>query len=185
MPSRTKLPQYRQAADETDHNVEIGAPEEAARDLLLDLLKGRVSLGAVAGLSAEDMERLVELGRGHLAVGKLDEARRVFEGLCALEPEVAAAHQLLAAALERLEAWDEAQAAYTRAIHLLADTADPGLCAAYLGRGTARFHLSDLAGALTDLTLAREHDPDDDALITQTVETMVRSCTDQLDQGAE
>lgn len=151
-----------------------------ARQILVSLLKGDLSLGSWLGIDTGDLQRLVELGNGKLAMGRPEEARRIFEGLTALEPGVASFHTALGMAWDAEGANDAALEAFTTAIHMLAEKEDLGLCAAYLGRGSVRIRLGDTAGALTDLELARQHDRGVDPTLSQNLQVMVERCAEQF-----
>jgi Flp pilus assembly protein TadD len=128
-----------------------------AQRLLVDVMKGRRSLGAVLGLGADDIARIVQLARGHLSAGRTADALRLLEGACALEPRVASLHQLRGIALEAASRRGDAIGAYTAAVQLLADAPEQSRAVAYAMRGIARLREGDCAGAVADLALARPH----------------------------
>lgn len=156
-----------------------------AQSLLVDLMKGRTSLGALLELGAEDIERLVDLGRSHLLAGRLDDAQRVFDGLCALEPSVAALHQLRGVALDRRGLHADAARAFTRAVHLLEDDDEEGARAvAYASRGIARLHAGEPTAAFADLALARPRLEASAGPLVAEVDRLLRSSASAASGGA-
>ncbi len=117
MPIRTSLPGPPSSPD--GKPVEAMAPEDlasAARHIVLPLLKGDLSIGSLLSLSEEDLLRLVELGRSHYTMQRFEDARRVFDGLTALEPSIALFHQLAGMALEATGALDDAWLSTCRSV---------------------------------------------------------------------
>ena len=175
MPIRTKLDSVSDKAQEPEAAREDTAPvdpEVSAVRLLAGLMRGEVTFGSVLGFEAADLQRMLDIGEAQLNMGRPERARRIFEGMTALEPDVAALYLPLGMACEACGDLDEAFVAYTEAIHMMVEEVDPTLCGAYLGRGQVRYRQGDLAGALTDIALAREYDEGVDADLLDTIETM-------------
>jgi len=185
MPARTKLPSRKTGDGDPPSGPPPSDPGPDARDVLLGLLKGELTFGAWLGVSADDLRKLVELADGKMAMGRHHEARRIFEGLTALEPEVAGFHLGVGIACEAEGDVDHAFDAYTRAIHLLSDDEDPSLCAAYMGRGGVRIRRGDDAGALVDLALAREHGGDADPTLRDLLAGMTARCAERFAKEAD
>ena len=156
----------------------------SAQTVLVDLMKGRRTLGATLGLTDDDVERVVQIARGHLAAGRVRDAQTLLDGLCALLPNVAALQQLRGLARERTREWQIAIEAYSAAVRLLDDAADDRRALAYAARGMARLRAGDAAGALIDLALARPHLGDEAGPLAADVERFIGRCAETLEANA-
>ncbi|MBI5508646.1 MAG: tetratricopeptide repeat protein [Deltaproteobacteria bacterium] len=176
--------------------AENGEAMTAAKSVLDDLMRGRVSLGSILQLSADEIAKLVDLGKGFGTVGRWQDAARIFAGLTAVEPKVASFHQLLGMAYEGMGDLDAAERAYTEAISRLAAAAPPtptpgatapagdDLFAAYLARGLLRSRRGDKTAAIIDLDLAREHVSGRDPLLMGELDKAYRGCVAALTREA-
>ncbi len=91
----------------------------------------------------------------HAQRGELSEALDDLEQARERRPELPAIHVNFGDVYLRLGQWDQAEAAFTRAIDLgLAQ-----LHIAYYGRGIAREEMDDLEGAYADYSAARDYAP--------------------------
>jgi Flp pilus assembly protein TadD len=120
---------------------------------VMKFLKGEMTWAQVEGLTDDQVTRFMQMGVHHLASGQLHEAQRVFECLVGVNPKDADAHALLGTALQAQERFDEAIAAFDRALQL-----QPKHVVALSHRGELRRRSGDAAG-LGDLKRAAELDP--------------------------
>ena len=114
-----------------------------------DWLQGRVSLGAAAGWTPEEMRLVADLGYALAEQGRNEEAITVFEGLAALAPATAYFQSALGALRLRT---GEPQRALR---HLEAAlTADPQDISALVNCGEACLQLGERAAAIRYLQAA-------------------------------
>jgi len=116
-----------------------------------DWLQGRVSLGAAAGWTPEEMRLVADLGYALAEQGRNAEALTIFEALAALAPATAYFQSALGAL--RLRTGEPRRALE----HLGAALAsDPRDLSALVNRGEALLQLGELAPALKALRAAVE-----------------------------
>ncbi len=141
--------------------------------MLADVIRGDVSIGAALGFTADDFGHLVELGKAHLKSGRAGDARTVFEGLAALEPNVAAFHQLAGMAAEAGGDLEGADASFTEAIHHAGDDVRGPM---YLSRALVRMKLDRHDDALTDFAVAGALCDPANPVLQQTLRVMGGAC---------
>jgi tetratricopeptide (TPR) repeat protein len=147
--------------------------DDAGGDLLAQLIKGDVTMGAALGFTTTDFQKLVDLGRAHLVAGRGKDARKVFDGLVALEPDVAAFHQLAGMAAEACGDLAGADRELTDAIHRADDHSRGPV---YLSRALVRMKLDRHHEALADFAVAGELCDVADVVLQQTLRTMGGAC---------
>jgi predicted Zn-dependent protease len=110
-----------------------------------DWVKGRASLGAVAGWTAEEIRLIADLGYALAEYGRDEEALTVFEGLAALAPTTAYFQSALGALRLRTGDLEKAR------MHLdAALAADPHDVAALVNRGELYLRLNQREAAVND-----------------------------------
>jgi tetratricopeptide (TPR) repeat protein len=118
-------------------------------------LRGELALADLCGLTREEVHALGEQGRWLYEEGRLDEARRVFEGLAVLEPSEGYFHACLGLIHQQQGELDEARRAYDRALEI--NEAD---VFTRCNRAEVRLQLGHLEAASEDLKRISELDPD-------------------------
>jgi Flp pilus assembly protein TadD len=107
----------------------------------------------VEGMTWDEARAIAQIGCDLAAVGRLEEARVIFEGLVAGNPNDAASHAALGTVFQKLGRVEEAMDAYDAALH-----SDPRHPVALGNRGELKLKLGDKEG-LADLSRAVEADP--------------------------
>jgi tetratricopeptide (TPR) repeat protein len=108
-------------------------------------LEGRVSLGAAAGWTAEEMRILADIGYSLAEQGRNEEAITIFEGLSALAPVTAYFQAALGALNLRMGKLDKALSHLNAAI-----ASDPNDASAFANRGELFMLLGNNAAAIAD-----------------------------------
>lgn len=85
---------------------------------LQQFIRGQITLAELQGVSKKELHKIAELGHRFLSEGKLDNAKKIFEGLVALDPYDDYAYTALGAIAERRGELEEALELYARAIAL-------------------------------------------------------------------
>jgi Flp pilus assembly protein TadD len=107
----------------------------------------------VEGMTWDEARAIAQIGCDLAAAGRLEEARVIFEGLVAGNPNDAASHAALGTVFQKLGRVDDAMDAYDAA--LISDPRNP---VALGNRGELKLKLGDQEG-LADLARATEVDP--------------------------
>jgi tetratricopeptide (TPR) repeat protein len=94
------------------------------------------------------------IGEMYFQQGQFDKARKIFEGLVALDPQSGAAHAALGALYVRTFRYEEALKHLNCAIEL-----DARQMAAYLNRAEIRIHQQQFESAVADLKRVMDLDP--------------------------
>lgn len=115
---------------------------------------GELSLAELQGVSEEALTKLAEIGYKLFNQGKLERARRIFEGLLALAPREPYFLLAMGAIAQRQERVEEAERWYSG---VLAST--PANVVALVNRAEARLALGKLKQAAVDLVAACRADP--------------------------
>lgn len=126
--------------------------EEA--ETLRGFARGEKTWAEVEGFTQEDARKVAEVGCDLAELGRLDEARVLFEGLVELNPKDSGARSALGTVYQKLNWVDEALAAYSAALE--SDEQNP---IALSNRGELRLRAGDGEG-LVDLKKACEADPE-------------------------
>jgi len=111
------------------------------------------SLAELVGFSFEEAKAVGEIGCDLAAVGRLDEARLVFEGMIAMNAQDAAAHAALGTVYQKQGRLKDAMDEYSTALGV-----DPTQPIALANRGELRMRQGD-RGGMEDLKSAVRNDP--------------------------
>lgn len=127
--------------------------DAATRAKLRAFIRGECTWAEVEGLTFERARGIAQLGCDLAAAGRLEEARVIFSGLFAMNPNDAGVAAALGTVLHKLGRFDEALAAYAEALAV-----DPKNPVALANRGELRLQSGDRAG-VEDLVAAVRADP--------------------------
>lgn len=134
------------------------AIREALQTRLAEVIDGRRSLASAIGYGDEELMHVFKNGAALLEAGQAVRARRIFEGLVALDADVPVFHLALAAAWEAVNEHERAASAYDAAVEAarLVDDGDDILADALLRRARhrARHQAPELAFADLDEALS-------------------------------
>ncbi len=125
----------------------------------------------VEGMTFEDAKAIAQIGCDFAAAGRLDEARKVFEGLVAMNPKDSAAHAAMGTVYQKLGRIEDAMTEYTEAIK--GDAKNP---IALAHRGELRLKAGDRNGFI-DLTQAVEADPHGETAAGRRARGLVKAIT--------
>lgn len=175
----TEIPQPPQAA--VDQAKAAGAEIVAYDPRMVEkFITGQITLGDLEGISKQSQLDMADVGYRYLEEGKLDLARDVFIGLCALDPFDAYFQTALGSIAQRSGNLDEAEARYSRALEI-----NPFSPAALANRGEVRILKGMLVEAAEDLAGALKNDPDGNEPATQRARVMVQTVRTQLEAAAK
>ncbi len=154
------------------------APKEVAWDpaRITQFLLGHITLGELQEVGKEEQYKIAEVGYRFLTEGKLDNAKKIFEGLLALDPRDAYFNTVLASIAQQKGELDEADRLYTRAL-----TINPFSAVAYANRGEVRLMRGNLLDAAKDLKRALEEDPQAREKATQRARGLVKVVLTQIE----
>lgn len=150
-PAKAEAPAKAAAPAKTEGNKKVAWDPKR----LTQFITGVITLGELEGISKEEQYEMAALGHRNLQAGKLDAARKVFEGLVALDPKDAYFHLVLGSVAQRQDRNADAIKSYSRAI-----TLDASAPHAYANRGEVRMLEGDMVEGAKDLLRACELDPD-------------------------
>ncbi len=128
---------------------------EAERELLRRFVRREITFAQLEGFTRDDARRIARMGHALYEQDRLEEARTLFEGLAALNPLDAYAHQVLGAIAER-----EGKAALARRYFDVCLSLNPANVWVRVRRGELRLREGDARGGLEDLAAALEADPE-------------------------
>lgn len=153
--------------------------------VLADLLLGNLSLGRFFCVSKDLLKDLTDKGIAYLRAGKCEDARKIFAGLAALEPNVATFHQLLGMAYEHSNRLREAEQEYSSALECLKeDKQKESIFMAYFARGSVRSRLGEVQKALVDFELAKRYESSSTRPLDKQLQAAVDGAVVRLTQGA-
>lgn len=115
--------------------------------------RGEKTWAEVEGMTAAEAQKIAQTACELSGMGRYDEARVLFEGLVAGNPQDAAAHAALGGIYQRIGQLEEAYSSFTAALAL-----DPKNPVALSGRGELRLRRGDREGVV-DLADAVKADP--------------------------
>ena len=118
-------------------------------------LQGEATLGDVYGLSHEELYAIAGQGKRLFEAGQTEDARKVFEGLVALNPYDYNFHVGLGAVLQRQGKLDLALVEYDRAVQL-----NERDLAARANRAEVLVEKGEIQRAVDDLAVLAKLDPD-------------------------
>jgi predicted Zn-dependent protease len=116
---------------------------------------GHITLGELEGIPKEAQHEMAKTGFRLFTEGKLDQAKKVFLGLLALDPYDAYFLAALGAIANQQGELEEAEQRFTRALEI-----NPYSIAALAGRGEVRLARGQLVEAAADLAQAITEDKD-------------------------
>lgn len=118
-------------------------------------IAGQITLGDLEGIPKEAQHEMAQTGFRFFTEGRLDQARKVFTGLLALDPFDAYFLTALGAIAQQEGNLDEAEQRFSRALEI-----NPFSPSALTGRGEVRLSQGRLLDAASDLTKAISEDPE-------------------------
>ena len=153
----------RAVADETDNgspSAEADPELQAIGEQLAAVASGEISIAEVAGLSADQLARVLQLALSQLQVGYEKKAIGLLRGLVALDPVNPIFQEYLGIALEKVKDLDGALQAHTANVDglLSMEGVDDRLCEAYALRARVNALRGDQEAALGDLEQAKKYD---------------------------
>jgi len=117
--------------------------------------KGELKLAELFDIDAKQVAALLLTGHNYYSQGKLDEAKRIFEGLAVLDGKNPYVHGILGAIYQKQEKYDVAIARYTLALNIFPK--DPN---SLTNRGEIYLKLGKFKEAAEDFKKAIELDPE-------------------------
>ena len=121
---------------------------------VVELALGRRTLAELTGLTQERAREIADRGTRLAQAGRLEEARILFEGLTASNPQDDGAHAALATIYEKLGRRDAALDSFDAALALC-----PEHPVALMGRGELRLRMGELEAGVQDVQRAALADP--------------------------
>lgn len=118
-------------------------------------LAGHITLGELEGIPKEAQHEMAQTGFRFFTEGKLEQAKKVFNGLLALDPYDAYFLTALGAIAQQEGDLEEAEARFSRALEI-----NPFSPSALAGRGEVRLIQGKLMEAAEDLSKAIAEDPE-------------------------
>jgi tetratricopeptide (TPR) repeat protein len=141
-------------------------------------LSGEITLGELEGISKDAQYEMAETGHRLLTQGKLDDAKKVFEGLAVLDPHDAYFHLALGAVAQKSSDLEAADRHYSRALEL-----NPYSCHALANRGEVRMMSGRLVEGAKDLLRALDEDPECREDATQRARATMAVVLEQLNEA--
>lgn len=118
-------------------------------------LAGQITLGDLEGIPKDAQHEMAKTGFRFFTEGRLEQARKVFTGLLALDPFDAYFLTVLGAIAQQEGNLEEAELRFSRALEI-----NPFSPSALAGRGEVRLAQGRLLDAAADLTKAIAEDPE-------------------------
>lgn len=128
---------------------------EIDREKLSRYVKGEIALADVLNVNAKHMAALLLTGHNMYSQGRLDDARKIFEGLTALDKRNPYIHGILGSIHQQQEKYDDAIRCYSTAIVMF-----PSDINSLTNRGEIYLKLGKFAEAAQDFKRAIELDPE-------------------------
>lgn len=101
--------------------VKIEENEIFTVDKIVKFVRGEITLAELEGISEEQQYTIAEIGYVLMEEGKIEEAKKIYEGLTVISPDDYYFHSVLGAIYQRLNDNDGALKEYDRAIELKPD----------------------------------------------------------------
>lgn len=155
-----------------------GNPDAYDEGVVRGFAMGQLTLGDVEGITKPEQYKIAEIGHSYLSSGKLDDAKKIFEGLLALDPYDAYFNAAVASIAQQQERYDDAEKFYARSLEL-----NPYFATAYANRGEMRVTQGDLVAGVQDLQKAIELDPESKEPATLRARVTVQVLQEQLGQA--
>lgn len=150
------------------------APWDPAR--VAQFLLGHITLGELQDISKEEQYKIAEIGYRFLTEGKLDNAKKILDGLIALDPRDAYFNTLLGSIAQQRGELETAERHYSKALQI-----NPFSAVAYANRGEVRLLRGDLVEAAKDLKRAIEEDPQAREKATQRAKFTIKAVLAQIE----
>ncbi len=144
---------------------------------LHQFMMGLITLGELEGISKDEQYEMAKAGHGYFQQAKLEDAKKVFTGLSALDPKDAYFHMMLGAIAQRAGEMERAEGAYNRALEL-----NPFSAPALANRGEIRLLAGNLIEGAQDLLAAIKEDPHLEFEATRRAQATVRVVQQQLSE---
>ncbi|MCC7381021.1 MAG: tetratricopeptide repeat protein [Deltaproteobacteria bacterium] len=142
---------------------------------VVQFIMGQITLGELQQIGKEEQYKIAEVGYRFLTEGKLDNAKKIYEGLLALDPRDAYFNTVLGSIAQQRGELEQADKLYTRALEL-----NPFSATASANRGEVRFLRGDLSAAAVDLRRALELDVETRERSTQRAKVTLRTVEAKL-----
>lgn len=149
-------------------------------DRVRAFMAGRITLGDLEGIDKDAQYRMAQVAYKHFTEGKLEQAKKAFQGLLALDPFDAYFLTVLGAIAQEEENHEEAESAYTRALDI-----NPFSAVAWAQRGETRIQLGKLSEAADDIARALQEDPEGKEPATQRARAMALMLRQELEKSQE
>ena len=145
-------------------------PERVAFDpgRVRQFIIGEITLGGLEGIEKAAQYKMAETEVQLLQQGKLDDAKKVFEGLLTLDPRDAYFHMVLGSIAQRRNQFEDAEKHYSRSLRI-----NPYSPSALANRGEVRIELGRLIEGLEDLKQAAKEDPGAREAATQRARALI------------
>lgn len=124
------------------------------KDRLEKFRKGELKFSRLFGIDANHIASLLLCGHNFLSQGRVEEAKKIFEGLAVLNPDNPYVHSALGSIHQREEQLERAILRYSRALRLFPDDIH-----ALTNRGEIYLKIGRFLEAAGDLKKAIELDP--------------------------
>ncbi len=102
-------------------NEEDCCSEEDIEEAIKGFILGDITLAQLEGISAEEMYQVADMGYDLFEEGKLEDARKIFEGLYTYNPMDAYFHSVLGSIYQKQEKFEDAIRHYTSAVELYSE----------------------------------------------------------------
>lgn len=145
-------------------------------DRVQAFLHGHLTLGELEGISKERQYQMAKIGFDYLREGKLEQAKKVFEGLQALDPYDAYFLTALGAIAQETGDFEQADKLYSRALEI-----NPFSVMALANRGEVRLASGRLEDAIGDLAKALQEDPEGKEPASRRARVLVSMMREQLE----
>lgn len=157
-------------SQETSKTQEPAEPTELAWDpgRVRQFIIGEITLGELEGIDKAAQYKMAETGFQLLQQGKLDDAKKVFEGLLTLDPRDAYFHMVLGSIAQRRNQFEDAEKHYSRSLRI-----NPYSPSALANRGEVRVELGRLLEGLDDLKQSVREDPGAREAATQRARALI------------
>lgn len=157
-------------SQESPKTEEPAEPTELAWDpgRVRQFIIGEITLGELEGIDKAAQYKMAETGFQLLQQGKLDDARKVFEGLLSLDPRDAYFHMVLGSIAQRRNQFEDAEKHYSRSLRI-----NPYSPSALANRGEVRVELGRLLEGLDDLKQSVREDPGAREAATQRARALI------------
>ena len=141
------------------------------KEKLKKFARGEMTWAEVEGMTFEEAKSIAQVGCDLAAIGRLEEARILFEGLVAGNPKDSASRAALGTVYQKLGRADEAMSEYSAALER-----DPENPVALANRGELRLRKGDREG-FTDLARAVHVDPNGETGAGRRAKALVKAIT--------